>query len=199
MVPSVREVPRTDLQHAKMTRTETCPLASRRLSSVIRSDEVIVAVRAHLATTIDTMETSLSLRKGVSCAAEAAAQYHLLAPELGAAAEAEVEAVDEAVVVVEVEAEVEVEAVDEVAVVVEVEAADEAAVVEEVVAADEATVEAGGHQDACIIVDHVMTAARDTLMSPTHRFTSLASRGKQEVRSLKTSSQKMALKSSKCS
>ena len=199
MVPSVRGVPRTDLQHAKMTRTETCPLASRRLSSVIRSDEVIVAVRAHLATTIDTMETSLSLRKGVSCAAEAAAQYHLLAPELGAAAEAEVEAVDEAVVVVEVEAEVEVEVMDEVAVVVEVEAADEAAVVVEVVAADEATVEAGGHQDACIIVDHVMTAARDTLMSPTHRSTSLASRGKQEVRSLKTSSQKMALKSSKCS
>ena len=187
MVPSVRGVPRTDLQHAKMTRTETCPLASRRLSSVIRSDEVIVAVRAHLATTIDTMETSLSLRKGVSCAAEAAAQYHLLAPELGATAEAEVEAVDEAVVVVEVEAEVEVEAVDE------------AAVVVEVVAADEATVEAGGHQDACIIVDHVMTAASDTLMSPTHRSTSLASRGKQEVRSLKTSSQKMALKSSKCS
>ena len=199
MVPSVRGVPRTDLQHAKMTRTETCPLASRRLSSVIRSDEVIVAVRAHLATTIDTMETSLSLRKGVSCAAEAAAQYHLLAPELGAAAEAEVEAVDEAIVVVEVEAEVEVEVMDEVAVVVEVEAADEAAVVVEVVAADEATVEAGGHQDACIIVDHVMTAARDTLMSPTHRSTSLASRGKQEVRSLKTSSQKMALKSSKCS
>ena len=181
MVPSVREVPRTDLQHAIMTRTETCPLASHRLSSVIRSDEVIVAVRAHLATTIDTMETSLSLRKGVSCAAEAAAQYHLLAPELGAAAEAEVEAVDEAVVVVEVEA------------------ADEAAVVVEVVAADEATVEAGGHQDACIIVDHVMIAVRDTLMSPTHRSTSLASRGKQEVRSLKTSSQKMALKSSKCS
>ena len=199
MVPSVRGVPRTDLQHAKMTRTETCPLASRRLSSVIRSDEVIVAVRAHLATTIDTMETSLSLRKGVSCAAEAAAQYHLLAPELGAAAEAEVEAVDEAVVVVEVEAVDEVEAEVEVAVVVEVEAADEAAVVVEVVAADEATVEAGGHQDACIIVDHVMTAASDTLMSPTHRSTSLASRGKQEVRSLKTSSQKMALKSSKCS
>ena len=193
MVPSVRGVPRTDLQHAKMTRTETCPLASRRLSSVIRSDEVIVAVRAHLATTIDTMETSLSLRKGVSCAAEAAAQYHLLAPELGAAAEAEVEAVEEAA------AEIEAEAVDEAVVVVEAEAADEAAVVVEVVAADEATVEAGGHQDACIIVDHVMTAARDTLMSPTHRSTSLASRGKQEVRSSKTSSQKMALKSSKCS
>ena len=199
MVPSVRGVPRTDLQHAKMTRTETCPLASRRLSSVIRSDEVIVAVRAHLATTIDTMETSLSLRKGVSCAAEAAAQYHLLAPELGAAAEAEVEAVEEAAAEIEAEAVDEVAVVVEVAVMVEVEAADEAAVVVEVVAADEATVEAGGHQDACIIVDHVMTAARDTLMSPTHRSTSLASRGKQEVRSLKTSSQKMALKSSKCS